>query len=111
MAIEEKLKGRWRAGRRKLPIETDPVVHYNNHFSKRFTVVEMVAPNGWGLLYRLSRAIADNGCSIDLVLINTEGALALDVFHLTEDGGKLSEATQERLKADLERTLSAPANR
>ena len=111
VAIEEKLKGRWRAGRRKLPIETDPVVHYNNHFSKRFTVVEMVAPNGWGLLYRLSRAIADNGCSIDLVLINTEGARALDVFHLTEDGRKLSEATQERLKADLERTLSAPANR
>ena len=43
--------------------------------------------------------------------INTEGARALDVFHLTEDGRKLSEATQERLKADLERTLSAPANR
>ncbi len=108
VAIEEKLKGRWRAGQRKPQVEpVTPVVHYNNHFSKRFTVLEMVAPNGWGLLYRVSRAIADNGCSIDLVLINTEGTRALDVFHLTEQGGKLHEETQERLKQDLERTLGA----
>ena len=111
VAIDEKLKGRWRAGRKGLPLKhIEPLVHYNNHYSKRFTVVEIVAPNGWGLLYRVSRAIADNGCSIDLVLINTEGVKALDVFHLTEQGGKLSEATQERLKADLEQTLGAAAD-
>ena len=112
VAIDEKLKGRWRAGRRKLPVEPiTPLVHYNNHYSKRFTVLEIVAPNGWGLLYRVSRAIADNGCSIDLVLINTEGTKALDVFHLTEQGGKLTEETQERLKADLEQTLRTRPDR
>ncbi len=110
VAIDEKLGGRWRAGPRDTPAaRIDPLVHYNNHYSKRFTVLEIVAPNSWGLLYRLSRTIADNGCSIDLVLINTEGTKALDVFHLTERRGKLSEATQERLKTDLEQALAVSA--
>ena len=110
VAIDEKLRGRWRAGGKGAPVERiDPLVHYNNHYSKRFTVLEIAAPNSWGLLYRLSRAIADNGCSIDLVLINTEGTKALDVFHLTEQRGKLNEATRERLRADLEQTLAASA--
>ena len=106
--IDVKLRGRWRAGSAdRPPARIRPVVHFNNHYSRRFTVLEIVAENGWGLLYRLSRAISTHGADIDLVLINTEGARALDVFHITRKGGKLPDAVQQQLQTDLDGILAA----
>jgi UTP:GlnB (protein PII) uridylyltransferase len=42
---------------------------------------------------------------VALVLIATEGEKAIDVFHLTRGGAKLTEAEQLALTADLQRTL------
>jgi UTP:GlnB (protein PII) uridylyltransferase len=42
---------------------------------------------------------------VDLVLIATEGERAIDVFHITKSGAKLTEAEHTALTADLERTL------
>jgi len=64
-----------------------------------------VAPNALGLLYRISRVIAEHSCNVDLVLIATEGGKAIDVFHLTQGGAKLTEAEQLALTSDLQRTL------
>ena len=58
-----------------------------------------------GLLYRISRVISQHGCDVDLVLIATEGEKAIDVFHITKGGSKLTEAEQQALTADLQRTL------
>ena len=105
--IDDKLRGRARAlagSSRKQRIR--PVVHFDNHHSRRFTVVEIVAENAWGLLYRVSRAISNRRCDIDLVLISTEGSRAVDVFHITEAGQKLSETAQQQLRAELETALS-----
>jgi [protein-PII] uridylyltransferase len=49
--------------------------------------------------------IASHHCDVALVLIATEGEKAIDVFHLTRDGAKLTEAEQLALTADLQRTL------
>ena len=106
--IADKLRGRW--GSRPAggpPQRTPPSVRFNNHYSRRFTVLEVVAANAWGLLYRLSRALSTHGCDIDLVLISTEGALAIDVFHITKDRAKLPDAEQQTLKDELQRTLAA----
>ena len=82
-----------------------PVVHADNKASGRYTILDIVAGNALGLLYRISRVISQHGCDVDLVLIATEGEKAIDVFHITKAGAKLTEAEQIALTSDLQRTL------
>ncbi len=106
--VAGKLRGRW--GSRSTGGQSPrmrPTVRFNNHYSRRFTVLEVVAANAWGLLYRLAHVLSAHGCDIDLVLISTEGALAIDVFHITRDGAKLSDAEQRTLQDELQGTLAA----
>jgi hypothetical protein len=42
---------------------------------------------------------------VDLVLISTEGHKAIDVFHITQTGAKLTAAAQDALSAGLQRLL------
>jgi [protein-PII] uridylyltransferase len=82
-----------------------PVVHTDNKASGRYTILDIVTGNALGLLYRISRVISQHGCDVDLVLIATEGEKAIDVFHITRAGAKLTEAEQSALTSDLQRTL------
>ena len=82
-----------------------PVVRTDNQASGRYTILDIVATNALGLLYRISRVISKQGCDVDLVLIATEGEKAIDVFHITKGGSKLTEAEQQALMSDLHRTL------
>jgi len=92
-------------GRRLGTGRLTPVVHFDREHSRRYTVLEIVAENALGLLYRISRIISRLGCHVELVLISTEGTKAIDVFHLTKAGAKLSESAQMALKEELERML------
>ncbi len=83
------------------------VVHVDNQYSDRFSIIEIIAPNAWGLLYRISRVISDHDSNIDLVLISTEGDRAIDVFHLTRNGGKLTGAETDSLRDALLEALAA----
>jgi [protein-PII] uridylyltransferase len=101
----DRLRGR-RAGLRRRPAaEVAPLVHADGAASRRYTVLEIIAPDELGLLYRISQAIAMEGCAIDLVLIATEGDKAIDVFHLTKTGVKLTAEDQRALTAHLQRML------
>ena len=82
-----------------------PVVRADNEASSRYTILDIVAPNALGLLYRISRVISQHGCDVDLVLIATEGERAIDVFHITKGSSKLTEAEQQALTSDLLRIL------
>jgi [protein-PII] uridylyltransferase len=82
-----------------------PVIHADNHASHRYTILDIIASNAIGLLHRVSRVISRHGCDVDLVLISTEGAKAIDVFHITAGGAKLSDAAQAALTTDLQRVL------
>jgi [protein-PII] uridylyltransferase len=82
-----------------------PVIHADNHSSHRYTILDIIASNAIGLLHRISRVISRHGCDVDLVLISTEGAKAIDVFHITAGGAKLSDAAQGAVTADLQRVL------
>jgi [protein-PII] uridylyltransferase len=82
-----------------------PVVRADNKASARFTILDIVASNALGLLYRISRVISRHGCEVDLVLIATEGEKAIDVFHITKSGAKLTGPEQQALTEDLQRTL------
>ena len=61
--------------------------------------------NALGLLHRVSRVISRHGCDVDLVLISTEGQKAIDVFHITKAGAKLTDAAIAELTADFHRML------
>lgn len=100
------LKGREagsRGRRGRPPVRT--LVHFDHHYSDRYTVLEIGGSNQWGLLHRISRVISEQGCDIDLVLISTEGDRAIDVFHLTRNGAKLSPGMEQALRTDLEEAL------
>ncbi len=103
--IAARLRGREQGVfRRKLP-GFAPVVHCDNESSRRYTIVEIVAEDAMGLLYRVSRAMSESGCDVDLVLIGTEGRRAIDVFHLTRAGAKLTSAQQADITGNLQRVL------
>jgi [protein-PII] uridylyltransferase len=85
------------------------VAHGDNELSARYTILDIVADNAVGLLHRISRVISEHGCNVELVLISTEGHKAIDVFHLTRAGAKLSTTDMLALTADVQRTLEALA--
>jgi [protein-PII] uridylyltransferase len=82
-----------------------PVVRCDNTSSNRYTIIDIIAADALGLLYRISRVISLNGCDVDLVLIATEGHRAIDVFHITKAGRKLSDTEQLELTAALQQML------
>jgi [protein-PII] uridylyltransferase len=101
----DRLRGRLRGLRRRRAARVAPLVRLDGDVSRKYTVLEIVASDELGLLYRISRAISEQDCEIDLVLISTEGETAIDVFHLTRRGAKLTPAAQQELTAYLQRTL------
>ena len=104
-AAADRLRGRRAGLRRRQAAPVSPVVHADGEASRRYTVLEIIAPDQSGLLYRVSRAIATEGFSIDLVLIATEGDKAIDVFHITKGGAKLTTGDQRALSEHLQHLL------
>jgi [protein-PII] uridylyltransferase len=103
--VTVRLRGREQSLVHRRTSRVTPVVHCDNHASQRYTIVEIVADDALGLLYRISRVMSQQGCDVDLVLISTEGHKAIDVFHITQAGAKLPAAAQDVLAARLQRLL------
>ena len=78
-----------------------PLFRFNNDASESATLVDFVGEDRPGLLYDLASAFASAGCNIELVLIDTEGHRALDVFYVTSSGNKLDEDAQNELRHAL----------
>ena len=85
-----------------------PRIHFDNEHSRKYSIVEIVADDAPGLLYRISRAVSEQGCDLDLALIGTEGRKAIDVLHVTKAGRKLAESERIALMDGLERVLETP---
>jgi [protein-PII] uridylyltransferase len=105
--VADRLRGRETGVRRRPVVPVPPIVRVDGEASRKYTVVDIIAPDQPGLLYRVSRAISEAGCEIDLVLIATEGEKAIDVFHLTKSGAKLAAGDQRMLTAHLQDLLEA----
>jgi [protein-PII] uridylyltransferase len=101
----DRLRGRRAGLRRRRSGPLAPIVRADGEASRRYTVLEIIAPDELGLLYRISHGIATLGCAIDLVLIATEGDKAIDVFHITKEGAKLSAGDQRALTEHLQHLL------
>ncbi len=83
-------------------------VYFEETAGSAYTIMEIVAPDSVGLLYRISREISDAGFNIALALISTEGAKAIDVFYLTVNGKGLPEKARAGLLAQIRRVVSGP---
>jgi [protein-PII] uridylyltransferase len=103
--LASRLNGREQSVLNRRAPRIAPLVHCDNQSSQRYSILDINADNGLGLLYRISRLISQKRCEIDLVLISTEGHKAIDVFHITRAGAKLSDKALQRLAGDLQRLL------
>jgi [protein-PII] uridylyltransferase len=99
ISIEELLRGKEESilFQRTTPL-FEPTIYVEDEHSDHYTILEIIAPDALGLLYRISSQIASLECDIDLALISTEGDKAVDVFYLRQRGGKLSAELKESLK-------------
>ena len=78
-----------------------PSVHFDSQACDTATLVEIIAEDRPRLLYDLASTFSSAGCNIDVVLIDTEGHRAIDVFYVASDGSKLAPAVQNLLEQKL----------
>ena len=106
LQLEKLLEGRARAEAAAQPkIEVATRVRFDTQSSSHSTLLELVAQDRPGLLFDVSSVLADQGCNIEIALIDTEGQRAIDVFYLTSRGAKLDPATQEAVANALQKRL------
>ncbi len=80
---------------------TPPQVLFDSEASPAATLVEIDANDRSGLLYSLASVFSSIGCNIGVVLIDTKGHRAFDVFYVSYRGSKLTEEMQAILKEKL----------
>lgn len=100
--IDALIRGRHRPAPSGQPAPP-PAVAFDNASSARCTVIEVVAQDGPGLLYRISRALSLSDCEIEMVVIATEQDKAHDVFHVTKRGAKVPDGEQRELTDAIHR--------
>lgn len=94
------LRGRAQADPKKRAA-APPRVHFDSDACDTATLVEITAEDRPGLLYNLATVFSSTACNIDVVLIDTKGHRAIDVFYVAHDGRKLSPELQATLKEKL----------
>jgi [protein-PII] uridylyltransferase len=105
LAIEARLAERAHTYRRRRALAataTPPSVRIDNEASSNATVVEMRAPDRIGLLYRITKALADLGLDIRHARVQTLGPDVVDTFYVRSGDSKVTDAFH---LAELERAL------
>lgn len=99
--VVQLLKNRPKAALPSQSAGVEPAVSFDSEASVTATLIQITAEDRPGLLYELTRTMSAEGCSIEVVLIDTEAHKALDVFYVTVAGGKVPGPLQPRLRESL----------
>ena len=102
--LRDRLRGQ-KNGPPRISVQTR--IEFDDQSSASSTLVEIVTQDRSGLLHRIASCLAREECNLEIALIDTEGQVAIDVFYLTAQQGKLTPEHRKRLHAALERELSA----
>jgi len=78
-----------------------PQVRFDSDTCDTATLVEIVTEDRPGLLYSLATVFSSHACNIDVVLIDTKGHRAIDVFYVAYEGHKLEPGLQDILREQL----------
>jgi [protein-PII] uridylyltransferase len=106
VSVEQLLASRrntGRSGSAKVTIATR--ISFDSESSQHSTLLQVVASDSPGLLRRIALVLHEDGCNIEVALIDTEGETAIDVFYLTHKGKKLSEEMQARIAEKIQAAL------
>lgn len=84
------------------PVPGPPRIFIDNAASRAATVVEVHAPDSIGVLYRITRAIAELDLDIVSAKVQTLGDRVVDAFYVRSAGGKIEDPA---MLVEIERAL------
>jgi [protein-PII] uridylyltransferase len=110
LSVESRLAARARdyaarSSRAAAAAPAQPKVLFDNDASAAATVVEVRAPDAVGVLYRITRALADLDLDVRTAKVSTLGHEVVDAFYVVDrSGAKIDDA---EYMAEIERALLA----
>jgi [protein-PII] uridylyltransferase len=107
--LERLLESRLKSDTKPTKLKVETRLRFDEECSPASTLLEVVTQDRPGLLHTVSSILARQSCSIEVALIDTEGATAHDAFYVTCDGMKLTReqqrATEWALTTELDDAL------
>jgi [protein-PII] uridylyltransferase len=106
LALQARVAERARAyAGRSRPVWRPPTatVRFDNEASETATVIDVYAGDGIGVLYRITRALAELDVDIRSARVQTLGAQVVDAFYVVDRHG--AKVTDADAKAEIERSI------
>jgi [protein-PII] uridylyltransferase len=109
VSLDAMLAARRRARRVAPKVVVESRIDFDDSASTQSTLLQVVAQDTPGLLRALSLTLAEQGCNVEVALVDTEGEMAIDVFYVTNGGAKLDDEHKNRLAKLLVAAIAANA--